>query len=220
MNSNPYHNRFSGFRPNSTRDRFGVASMFPHPGPSAGRRYRIRFDRNTQLLGFTANAVPVIDRPNSHRHLARPLLQEALLNLEIQPHDFAKVAIPMGRVVGECTCVETGPGDEIVYARRPNRLGLTRFVKNRMPAPCSSVLVILKPTQEFDAMVLITAFVGTAAEPEPWDRIATEQAWEYWTNHALLWGTEPIVPGTETSVCPWRSIPPGDFPPDSSSADQ
>lgn len=33
--------------------------------------------------------------------------------------------------IGTSSCVETHEGDEIIYAQRVGRAGLTRFVKNR-----------------------------------------------------------------------------------------
>jgi hypothetical protein len=88
-------------------------------------------------------------------------------------------------------------GDEIVFAKRPGRFGLTRFVKNRKPEPCSKVVVILKKGN-YDEVVLVTAFVGHRPEPEPWDRNATAKSQAFWSTRALVWGSEPIVPGTET----------------------
>lgn len=29
------------------------------------------------------------------------------------------------------------------------------------------------------------------------------ETFEFWSSHALVWGSEPIVPGTETATCPW-----------------
>ena len=63
------------------------------------------------------------------------------------------------------------------------------------------VVVILKRTEEY-GYVLLTAFIGKKAEPEPWDRSATEKSVEFWSVRALIWGHEPVVPGTETSECP------------------
>ena len=111
--------------------------------------------------------------------------------------------VDFDHIVGETTCVVTGPGDQIIFSQRPKRFGLTRFVMNRKPEPSCSVVVILKKADYGDDYVLITAFVGEKAEPEPWDRNATEKSLAFWSTHALVWGSEPVVPGTETSICPW-----------------
>lgn len=156
------------------------------------------------MLGILASGEAVVDRHHSHLHGdVLSLLPEALAEVNslgrkflIHEHDF-------GRVVGETVCVPTGPGDEIVYAKRPKRFGHSRFVKNRNPEPCNAVTVILKRDDLEDYYVLITAFVGHRPEPEPWDRNANGNSHAFWNSHALVWGCEDIIPGTETTVCPW-----------------
>ncbi|MFO7807213.1 MAG: hypothetical protein R6V40_02195 [Candidatus Moraniibacteriota bacterium] len=66
---------------------------------------------------------------------------------------------------------------------------------------------------DFDQYVLITAFVGKRPQPEPWDarnfsqqpdpQEAERLAREFWSNHALIWGTEEIIQDTITTECPW-----------------
>jgi len=147
----------------------------------------------------------VVDRFHSHLHRGvAPLLPEALARIESNGRDFLVEEVDFGRPIGETICVPTGPGDEIVFAKRPKRFGLTRFVKNRKPEPSSSVTVVLKVTgEDRGAYVLLSAFIGGKPEPEPWDKNATEKSVAFWVSHALVWGCEPVVPGTETTVCPW-----------------
>lgn len=157
---------------------------------------------------------PVVERYRSHNHvkLAR-LVVAALVRVRSQGRKYIAEEVDFGQPIGESICVATGPSDEIVYAQRPRRFGLSRFVKNRKPEPCSSVVVILKKAEDGDYYVLIAAFVGRMAEPEPWDfrnfsmqanpQEAERRAREFWSSHALVWGCEEIVPGTETAVCPW-----------------
>jgi hypothetical protein len=134
----------------------------------------------------------------------RPLLPEALSHVESGGCEFIVTQVDFDRIVGESVCVATEAGDQIVYAQRPKRFGLTRFVKNRKPEPCKSVVVILKTADgQLGAYVLLTAFIGQKAEPEPWDRNATAKSREFWNFHALVWGAEPIIDGTQTTSCPW-----------------
>ncbi|HOZ36467.1 MAG TPA: hypothetical protein PLR18_01395 [bacterium] len=63
--------------------------------------------------------------------------------------------------------------------------------------------MILKKAEDVGGYILITAFVGGLSEPEPWDRNTTPASADFWANHALIWGCEPIVSGTETTRCPW-----------------
>lgn len=147
----------------------------------------------------------VVDRFRSHLHPSvASLLPEALARVDSQSRQFLVEEVDFCRLVGETICVPTGSGDEIVFALRHGRRGLTRFVKNREPEPCSSVVVILKRDDANSRVyILITTFVGRRPEPEPWDRNATERSVEFWSSHALIWGSESMVPGTETVECPW-----------------
>jgi hypothetical protein len=147
----------------------------------------------------------VVDRFHSHLHrgVAR-LLPEALAHINSRGRSFLVDEVVFDHVIGETICVPTGPGDRIVYAKRSKRFGLTRFVKNREPKPSSSVTIVLKAAEEDSGTyVLIFAFIGGKSEPEPWDKNAMEKSVAFWGSHALVWGCEPVVPGTETTVCPW-----------------
>jgi hypothetical protein len=149
------------------------------------------------------NGEEVVDRQRSHLHAGVvPLLAEAFAKIESRGRGFLVETVDFGRHVGEATRVETSEDDTIVFAQRLGRQGLSRFVKNRQPVSTQMVTVILKKGDRGD-YVLITAWVGTQAEPEPWDRNATLKSRDFWSHNALLWGSEPVVPGTETTVCPW-----------------
>ena len=155
-------------------------------------------------LGILGSGEVVYDRPQSHlHHEVEGLLGEALPSIDSQGQAFFVHECDMGRTVGETICVATQVDDEIVYAQRPGRHGLSRFVTNRTPEPCSAVTVVLKRDRFEDYYVLITAFVGHKAEPEPWDRNATPRSRQFWTTHALVWGSEDVIPGTKTTRCPW-----------------
>jgi hypothetical protein len=158
----------------------------------------------------------VVDRFKSHNHLSgklASLLPEALARIESNGRDFLVEEVDFGRPIGETICVPTGPGDEIVYAKRPKRWGLSRFVLNRQPEPCSSLVVILKKAEDIDGYILISAFIGHRPEPEPWDvrnfsqqpnpAEAERRSREFWASHALVWGCEEVINNTITAECPW-----------------
>jgi len=131
-----------------------------------------------------------------------PYLDEALSRVAGQERIYEE--IDFGRVIGVSNCVATHAGDDIVYAQRRNRLGWTRFVKNRQPEPCSSVVVVLAREPD-GCYILRTAFLGRKTPAEPWDLDArTADSLSFWSAHALVWGLSEIVPGTETRVCPWQ----------------
>ena len=149
----------------------------------------------------------VEDRTQSHNKLAPALLSRVLEKIEVGGRPFQKVTVDMGEVVGESTCLRTTPKDipNILFARRPGRTGLTRFIQSDTPNPSSLVTVILKKMSEKEAYVLISSWVGGDAEVEPWDPRATPKAKAFWRTHALRFGTEAIEEGSQTRV------PPSDF---------
>lgn len=161
-------------------------------------------DKNRPPAWRLKSGERVVDRPNSHLHAGvAALLPTVLAAIESRGRLFLVESHDFDRVIGETVCVATSVGDQIVYAQREGRRGLTRFVKNRAAEPTSRVTCVLKAGDVGDEYVLITAFIGAPAVPEPWDRNATAKSREFWDSHALVWGSEPTIPGTETSVCPW-----------------
>lgn len=144
------------------------------------------------VLGRLMSGEIVVDRPNSHAHIGEMALETALGYVNSFGRDFLVEEVYMGEPVGFSVCVETDESDEIVYAYRPNRSGPTRFVMNREPVQTEEVTIILKRTEDIGRMVLISAWAGGKAEPEPWDRNATEASQDFWKNHALIWGSESV----------------------------
>lgn len=160
---------------------------------------------NLPVVGTLGSGQLVIDRPQSHLHEGvLKILSEALSRVNLTTEQFSVVQVDFDQVVGETVCIVTNDEDEIVFAQRPRRFGLSRFVKNRAPEPCSSVCVILKRAEDrLNTYVLITAFIGVCPQPEPWDRNADEKSLEFWSSHALVWGSEEVITGTETTERPW-----------------
>jgi len=160
----------------------------------------------------------VIDRPDSHLHEGLgELLDEALAKVNSEGKDFIESETDFGREVGKTSLTETNAKDIIVFAQRPRRAGLTRFVKGREADTCSSVTVVLKKGDRGqypgNYYVLLTAYVGHITPPEPWSErdfikrpdpdAARKKSRGFWSNHALVYGSEPILSNTETDVCPW-----------------
>jgi hypothetical protein len=63
--------------------------------------------------------------------------------------------------------------------------------------------VVLEKAADAACYVLLTAYIGHRSELEPWDEGATAESRQFWATHALIWESEPIIEGTETTVCPW-----------------
>ena len=150
-----------------------------------------------------ASGEPVYDRHDSHLHNGVAKLLPEMLAQVSGGKEFIEQEYDFGRIVGETVCVGTGENDQIVYAKRPRRNGHTRFVRNRQAEPCSTALAVLKKDRVRPVYYLITAFIGKKAGLEPWDNRATSRDREFWKHHALVYGSEEIVPGTEAEVCPW-----------------
>lgn len=179
---------------------------------SAHNSTRARSDFSSQqlkLVGITANGLPVYDRPKSHHHLGESLLRDAIQKCELTVA-FEKRSIQYPSPVGLTDCVTTGPKDAIIYAQREGRTGLTRFVLDRKPEPCSSVVIICKQAEvaREAGYILVTAFLGSESEPEPWDRRATPAARQFWNSHALIWNSAAVLPETLTAICPWPATEP------------
>jgi len=156
-----------------------------------------------KVIGKTADGAIVIDRKESHLHKEiTPIISEVLSRVHTNGRQFIEAEVDFGRVIGRTCCVSTGPDDQIIFAQRPNRKGLTRFVQNRESEPSTRAMVVIKNVGRPREYVLITAFIGSKAEVEPWDQRATPASLHFWNAKALLWG-EQIVKGTATTECPW-----------------
>ena len=159
----------------------------------------------TPKFGRLSSREVVRDRYDSHLHNnVASLLPLALKKIDSNNRDFIREEVEMGRIIGTTICVKTDENDDIIYAKRPKRFGHTRFVKNRKPADCSTIVIILKKVENHEYIV-ITSFIGALSEPEPWDRNTTPESLKFWSKHALIFEQEEeIIPGTETKICPWR----------------
>jgi len=155
------------------------------------------------ILGKTADGATVIDRPNSHLHKeVVPILADALSRVNTGNRPFIEVEIDFNRIIGKTICVKTDSNDHIVYAQRANRKGFSRFVLDRDAEPSSKVMVVMKKADNTGEYLLITAFIGSKPEVEPWDPHATSASFVFWKNHALVL-TGEISPDTFTELCPW-----------------
>jgi hypothetical protein len=159
-----------------------------------------------EQVGTLASGEVVFEKEGSHlkdHPTVYPLVGEALGKISSDDRTTIVEEVDLGRIVGENICVETTDADEIVYARRSGREGVTRFVKNREPEPSSKVVVIVNKCAD-NAYCVATAFIGGRSPAEPWDtEWADENSVPFWNTHALVWGEAEVVPGTETSECPW-----------------
>lgn len=136
----------------------------------------------------------------THHPKLREYAQQVTSGVDIEG-DLVRIDQDMGEEVGTTDLVETGEGDNIVYAMRPLRSTYSRFVKNKQPLPTSWVTIDVR--KKGDKYYLHTAFVGRLTPSFPGGDYLSEQSKAFWSNHALVWGNQEVVPGTETTECPW-----------------
>jgi hypothetical protein len=157
-------------------------------------------------LGNLASGEKVFLRSTSHVHDNPELekyLTTALGKIVSNNQNFIEGEVDFGETIGLSRCVTTLPTDEIIFAMRIGRKGYTRFVKHRDPEPTSKLTIILTKDKQTNGYFVLTTYIGSRSELEPWDYRATDKALEFWKHHALVYGTEPIVEGTETSEPKW-----------------
>ena len=161
------------------------------------------------FLGITKNNCEVyIDSENSHAatHFTdSPKLFNAVVKT------IPKISLVGGEsridfdteeIVGTSDLVETDSNDEIIFALRLNRDRYSRFVKNKDATPTTYITLAFELIEE-KKYKLYTAFIGRLTPSFPGGDYLPEQSKDFWSNHALAWGNQEVVPGTETSLCPW-----------------
>ncbi len=136
----------------------------------------------------------------------KSLVAEVVGNMDLVGQKIAQ-HYDMGRIVGTSDIVDVDETDKIIYAVRKNRDddGLVPFTKTREGKPCPYVTLQLAP-QADGSYELLSAWIGTFDDddqPFPQSPRATDKSVDYWNRLAFVWGSQEIVPGTETTVCPW-----------------
>lgn len=162
-----------------------------------------------EYLGKTKNGYDVhVDLETSHAatHIQDTpglldLVKDALRRLE-PIEDYQEFELDQGHVVGKTDLVETSEHDGIFYAKRRNRDTYTRFVRNKDPVPTQYITICLKKMDN-TTYDLYSAWIGPNPPSSPGNTMATPESIPFWQKHALVWGTQEIIPGTETAECPW-----------------
>ena len=160
------------------------------------------------ILGHLQSGEKVYDQSPSHIHEnAAPYIKEALQRVHSESRKKFDAVVDYGKPIGISSLVMTTDNDNIVFAQRVNRKGLSRLVKNRKGKPTTTLLIGLKKAEdEPDAYLVATSFIGLPSKNEPLDTKTEEEQKEscaFWNKHAIIYGTEPQFPGTETTKYPW-----------------
>jgi hypothetical protein len=162
-----------------------------------------------KLLGYTKNNIAVyFDRDSGHAatHLTKHLNLEATVKNYLDKIDatdeIVRCDFDTETNIGKTDLVETDENDDIIYALRAGRSTYSRFCKNKPPQLTSWITIDVRRRPDGNYS-LYTAFIGRQTPSFPGGDIMAEQSVQFWARHALAWGSQEIVLGTETLVCPW-----------------
>lgn len=161
-----------------------------------------------ELFAKSKNGVEVfLDTETSHAitHFAhnpklREFAKKILSETEVEG-ELIRLDRDMREVVGMTDLVETEEEDEIVYAMRPRRSTYSRFVKNKQSTPTNWVTIDVR--KKGSGYFLHTTFIGRLTPSFPGGDYLPERSREFWSKHALVWGSQEVIPGSETTQCPW-----------------
>lgn len=170
---------------------------------------------NLEFLALTKNNKKVFYDP-IHSHAAthledtpqlKSLVIEALPDIILDDgyREFEELEVDMGRVIGNTDGVDIDPGDKLVWAKRKNRDNYTVFNKSKSPRPSTFITMSFSRPAN-NSYILETAYISDGqgySPPFPGDPNETPDSKEYWSKHALAWGTQEIQEGTLIEKCPW-----------------
>lgn len=106
---------------------------------------------------------------------------------QVNEKGFIEQIVTFPEPVGYQECVETSDADQVIYAQRQGRKGVSRFAINRRPELCNTVFIVLRQLKAMpNKWQVITGYVGTKSGKEPWDRSATMTDNDFWKTHALV----------------------------------
>lgn len=129
-------------------------------------------------------------------------MQEILPSYEVT-EDLIRFETDLGRIVGKLDLISTTQGDDVFYAKRPNREKYTRFVRGKDLEPTTFVTIELQKKDGGEYEVF-TAYIGRLTPSFPVGKDdPNEKNREFWSNHALVVGNQEFIPDTVTTECPW-----------------
>lgn len=136
---------------------------------------------------------------NDH-DVPRGLLREALSRIDDQERKGQNV-IEFNKIIGFNELVEVSDDDDFFESYRGDRPYPSRFVKNRLPQPCTKLAIIWHRVNE-DSIRIITAYFTDRDEAncpdEPGNIIRKinkgirisitqiEESYEFWSKHAFV----------------------------------
>ncbi len=154
----------------------------------------------SKLLGITRDGYYVYDREGSYfqkdGYVSPKLLKQSISKIFLNERNFRRITYRYPQVIGKTKCVSVTKDDTIVMVYRKGRDGQTPMVKFRNPEACQQItMLFLKQGNNY---TLITAFLGTEYEIEPWDKSishddgALARSKKFWSNHAIIYNEDEI----------------------------
>jgi len=129
------------------------------------------------------------------------LLREAISEMDLLKDDVV-IEQDMGRVIGNTDIVETSEKDTIYYAQPNKKEHFSRFAKNRYPAPCEKITIIVKKDETGDYEVTDT-WIGPCIPAFPGEDDEERKSLEYWSTHALVQDAVSVKTKSITKDCPY-----------------
>ena len=161
-----------------------------------------------KLIGKTANGVDVYvivdnEHMQAHSDVREAMIAEAIKKMTYENTTFKMETFDMGRIIGNNSCVKTGPEDKVVEVARPGRTNKSKIVCYREPEP-TSLFTVGVCTDDDKLVTVFTSFPGPLAPKEMTDPRLTDaeraDAIAFWSTHALcstaVFG-QPVPPGVE-----------------------
>ncbi len=159
----------------------------------------------------------IVIPPNVETHLqAHPevhgILSSAIGKIRLPHGEFMQTEVDMHRVIGRRGVTQTKLIDidcESLFSVRTGRKHPSRVAPAGVVGDeTSKVVIIARPGREHHPYILVTAWIGSLAQKEPWDPNISSKAeykdcLDFWCSHALV--QDPAVmsiPFMDT----WRSI--------------
>jgi hypothetical protein len=136
----------------------------------------------------------------SHPHLL-DLVRDLVTSTDAQG-ELMKLQYDVGRPIGYENVVVTTQTSPIVYGKIINDDLYSRFTRTGKPLQTSFISIVMVLDEEGTYM-LTDAWIGTLKPPRPGSQHETAESREFWSNHAFLLDTQPLVRSTRTSTCPY-----------------
>jgi hypothetical protein len=149
------------------------------------------------------------------KEITPEILREALLQVDFSEQSSAPVrfTVDLGRIVGRAGVLpvaEINLDTPVLFAVRVGKRHATRVILDvKEPETSLLTLVIAPPKKNHPAgSKLVVAYLGPAAEKEPWDpSIDTDEEYEtalqFWLTHVMIYG---VCSMSEPFESTWREV--------------